>query len=114
MARYVLIANVAGAPTPGAYTLYVRGTTFADCAANAVGDDIIWPALAHDPCWRSMAPLDADAAKTMRGVEIAAPGSLPKAAFRDGITGPATEWECLTQAQRNRWFESEEKRKALK
>ena len=109
-----LIADVVGAPNPGAYSLYsaAQPSLTAPLMPSAMtSSGPRW--LERSAVGASMAPLDDAAAKTMRGVEIVTPGSLPKAAFRDGITGPATEWECLTQTQRNRWFESEEKRKAL-
>lgn len=98
MARFVLTADVVGAPYLGAYGLYPKGTTIADCAANAVGDDIVWPRLLgldcdprypFAPSHRHLAPLDAAAQAMMPGSKITtAKGVAGWPAARDPIAGP--------------------------
>ena len=70
MARFILIAAVAGAPLGGAYTKYPRGTTIADTTENAVRGDFVWPAICNSPSPINMAPLDADAQARMPGSTI--------------------------------------------
>lgn len=69
MARYILIAAVAGAPPNGQYTKWPRGTTIADTAGNAVAGDVVWPALCAAPSPVNLAPMDA-AASTLMGLPV--------------------------------------------
>ncbi len=69
MARFILIAAVAGQPTNGTYTKYGRGRTVADTIGNSEAGDLIWPALCQAPSPVNMRPLDS-AAATQMGLPI--------------------------------------------
>ena len=65
MARFILIAAVAGAPPNAPYTKYPRGTTIANSTFAAQPGDVVWPALANAASPVNMRPLDAEASAQM-------------------------------------------------
>jgi hypothetical protein len=81
MARFILLAAVAGAPPRETYCKFVRGTTIADSDVNAQPGDVVWPSLCSPPTPVSMAPLDASAAALLPGVPIT---TLAEVAIRIG------------------------------
>jgi hypothetical protein len=92
MARFVLVADVAGAPPGGQPQVFPRGTTIADSTINAKPGDVIWPQLMQQPSAINMAPLDASAQALMPGstiIAVAQAATWPTA--RDGIAGPVGE-----------------------
>ncbi len=70
MARFILIAPVAGAPPSNVYTSWPRGTSIADTAENAIPGDVVWPALCAAPSATNIAPLDPAAQALMPGSVI--------------------------------------------
>jgi hypothetical protein len=65
MARFILIASVAGAAPGDQYRVYPRGTTIADTAGHALPGDVVYPALTNAPDATNVRPLDAAAAAQM-------------------------------------------------
>jgi hypothetical protein len=74
MSRFVFIRAVAGGVQP--YRRYAAGTSFADTAANAVGNDLVLPFYTANPN-NCMAPLDANGAAAMVAAAAANPGQGP-------------------------------------
>jgi len=70
MARYILLTAVWGQPTDMQPARYGRGTTVCDTAANAVGGDVIWPALCASANGSQLAQLDAAGSAAMQGVPV--------------------------------------------
>lgn len=87
MARYILTQTIAGQPLNGTYTKYGRGRTIADTAENAIGADLVWPALCTAPSPINMAPLDAAASAAM-GLPITTAEAL---AAWGGVGGAGTD-----------------------
>jgi hypothetical protein len=79
MARFILISPIVGAPPGGPYKKWGTGTTLADTAGNAIGNDIVWPSVCASagqgflpgpaPA-TALAPLDAAAQALMPGSTI--------------------------------------------
>jgi hypothetical protein len=92
MSRFVFIRAVVGGAQP--YRRYANGTSFADSAANAVGNDLVLPFFAANPT-NCMAPLDGPGATAMAAAAAANPsggpwyttvgGIVPGASGADGV-----------------------------
>jgi hypothetical protein len=59
MARFILLTPTAGQPPNRPFAKFGTGTTIADTIGNAIGGDVVWPAMAAAPSKLNMAPLDA-------------------------------------------------------
>jgi hypothetical protein len=62
VARFILLTPIVGGPIK-----YPSGTTVADSAAHAIGNDVVWPQLCASPTPLAMAPLDAAAQALLPG-----------------------------------------------
>jgi hypothetical protein len=79
VARFKLLSPVVGIPPRGTYQRFLTGTTIADSTANAIGNDIVWPALCAAPVSGAMYPLDASA------IALMPPGWSPVTLFGVGL-----------------------------
>jgi len=75
MARFVLMRGIVGAPPNMAYQKFGAGRTIADSIANAQPNDLVWPAVANNPC-AALAPLDGPAAALMVAAKARDPAGL--------------------------------------
>jgi hypothetical protein len=60
MARFIMLAAMAGEPDGGGYRKFAALTTISDTIGNAQSGDVVWSALCAGP-WSNLAPLDSAA-----------------------------------------------------
>jgi hypothetical protein len=83
MARFIMLAAMAGEPDGGGYRKFAALTTISDTIGNAQYGDVVWAALCQAPSGANLAPLDSAASALMGGVPIVtvnAPGGYGGAA----------------------------------